>query len=70
MKEHGAHSWCDPSHNSNLSTQPGVIVAVLDDDLNVWAVPVLAPEDVVIPADRVVGRLAGARGHRRVAQTW
>ena len=68
MKEYRAHAWSDPPHYSYLSTEPGVLVAVLDDDLNVRAVPVLAAEDVVVPADWVVRRLAGARSHGRVAQ--
>ena len=67
MKEHRAHPWRDPPHHSYLSTEPGVLVAVLDEDLNVRAVPVLATEDVMLPATSVVRRLAGPGRHGGVA---
>ena len=54
MKEYRAHPWRNPPHHSDLSTEAGVLVAVLDEDLNVGAVPVLAAEYVELPADGVV----------------
>ena len=50
MQEDTAHARSNTSDDSNLSTQEAVLVALLDEDLNVRAVPVLAAQYVLVPA--------------------
>ena len=46
VQEHAAHARGDPPHHSDLATEPGVLVTVLDHHLDVRAVPVLVAEHV------------------------
>ena len=89
VEEDRAHPRRDTSDHTNLSTQPSVLMAVFDQNLNqtrclmtitashfvshlnVWAVPVLAAEDVVFSAGGWVVRALGAAwGHGAVAYAW
>ena len=71
MEEDGAHAGGDAAHHAYLAAQPGVLVALLDEHLDVGAVPVLAAQDVVRPQPRrrVVRRLRRPGRHRGVADT-
>ena len=49
VEEDGAHPGGDPPHEADLSAQHRVLVTLLDQDLDIWAVPVLRSEDVRVP---------------------
>ena len=48
MKEHTAHPGSHASHHSDLAAEPGVVVGVLDEDLDIGRVPVLAPNELIV----------------------